>query len=393
MTINKTTRSSSVIVDVEKLRLQVENRPRNMLLLEFILMTTATIPEILSLKVEDLKEMKAGERLPAYLGTGADPSPVFTTEMKQGFEKLCTKYQPPMEEFLFKSGKGKNALSVTSVSRLVRTWLTQSGMSDRYNGVRGLRSHMGKMLVNPEKSLPQKKNTRPSRGYTLPRVKTKPLHEFVFQELEKAIISGRIPPGQRLATEAIARDMGVSRIPVREALRRLEARGFITTRPNWGSVVNTLSRENLQEILHIRLLLECEAIEKAAVRVKATTISRLKAINAMFARLRVQNDPGKLLAANREFHLMAYRDADSPILLEIINQLWDRVNPYYNIMFRQSIIPHPKAGIDYHAQLIKAMAGRDSEKSKHWIKADLIRSADFVLKLFDLHQEKSWQMD
>lgn len=373
---------STRIVDVETLRLRVKNQPRNRLLLEFILATTATVPEILSLRVSELRELDAGELLPAFLRTGANASPVFTTEMKQGLEAFCTRHQPLPDGLVFKSGKGENPLSVTSVSRLVRGWLAESGLSETYRGIRGLRAAMGRG-EGPPAGPPG-----PPAGYSLPRVKTKTLQEFVFRELEKAIISGKIPPGQRLSTDAIARDMGVSRIPVREALRRLEARGFIITRPNRGSAVNTLSRENLREILGIRLLLECEAVEKAAVRARRTTVSRLRDTNTMYARLRRQNDAAKLLSVNREFHLIAYRDSDSPILLELINQLWDRVNPYYHIMFRQSMMPHPQAGVDYHTQLIQAMADRDREKAKHWIRADLTRSAEFVLNLFDLHQKK-----
>lgn len=372
-------------VDLERLRLLLESQPRNALLLEFIVMTTATVPAILSLRVSELKGLASGDPLPSSLKSGSNFTPVFTTAMKHSLERLLQENNFQDTDFIFLSHKGSKPLSPTSVSRLVRTWIRESGL-ESYNGIRGLRQDLA-----PKKQMADKTSEKEqgvSSAYGLPKIKILTRQETVFRELEKAIISGQIPPGQKLVTETIARQMGVSRIPVREALGRLEARGFITTRPKWGSVVNELSRENLKEILELRLLLECEAVARAARSIHDATLSRLRHANADFARIRAMDDADQLLQANRDFHLLAYKDSNAPILLELINQLWDRVSPYYNIMFRQSLTSHPKAGVDFHEQLIQALSNRDEEEAKYWIKADLIRSAEFVLKLFDLHQRK-----
>ena len=366
---------------IEKIRLLLASHHRNALLFEMLIQTTATVPELLGLKVADMNPLSVGDPLPLPADKRGSRTVVFSTAMKRSYERLMAETRPHGDDFLFRSKKGRQPLSQTSVSRLVRGWIEACGLNG-FKGIRELRSCLSsgnKSVIGPQKS---------QTAHQLPKIEALTRQERVFQELEKAIISGQIPPGQKLVTEEIARQMGVSRIPVREAMGRLEARGFITTRPKWGSVVNELSRENLKEILDLRLILECEAIAKAAPHVNENTILELERAHIEFAKARAQNDANQLLLANRRFHLLAYKDSDSPVLLDLINQLWDRVSPYYHIMFRQSLAPHPTVGVDYHDHIVDAMRNHDSEKAKHWIKADLIRSAEFVLELFDLHQQK-----
>lgn len=373
--------------DLEIIRDQLHNQPRNSLLLEMIISTNATIPEILSLKVSDMKSLNTGDSLPSHIFSGSGTIPVLTPEIKHSFDELMKECDPTESDFLFKSSKGNRQLSITSVSRLVRKWLESSGLG-HYKGVRELRTSLELNGTTPNACVPETTPRKNKTPFSLPRIETRTRQEVVFQELEKAIISGNIPPGQKLATEEIAQRMGVSRIPVREAMGRLEARGFITTRPKWGSIVNELSRENLKEILELRLLLECEAIARAVPQTRKEAVKKLKQLNKKYAAARADNDADLLLKVNRKFHMLAYGESRAPILLELINQLWDRVSPYYNIMFRQSLAPHPTVGIDNHTQLINAIDIGDVEKAKYWIKADLTRSAEFVLELFDLHQKK-----
>ena len=365
-----------------KIRTLLSGQPRNRLLLEMMLQTTATVQDILALTVSDLKGLQAGSSLP--LKDEADAMPhIFSSSMKEYFDKTLIKHDLDLQDLLFESKKGKKALSKTSVSRLIRKWITDSNMN--CSGLRGLRSLTQSHSENMPIRMSQNQKINHS-GYNPPKINTMTRQEAVFQELEKAIITGQIRPGQKLSIEDIANRMGVSRIPVREAMARLTERGFITTQPKKGNVVNGLSRDNLKEILDLRLMLECEAVAKAALNVMDSTIIELEETNSVFTTARKQNKADQLLAANRKFHILAYRDSNSPMLLEIINQLWDKVSPYYNIMFRQSITTHPKSGVNFHDQLIEALRDRNTEKAKHWLKTDLIHSAEFVLELFDLYQ-------
>lgn len=164
---------------------------------------------------------------------------------------------------------------------------------------------------------------------------------------------------------------------------RLEARGLISTRPKWGSVVNELSRENLIEVSEIRILLEPQAGAKAALRADAEFLSQLEMSQAAFAKARKGTETNQLLKTNRKFHFLIYEQANSPMLLDIINQLWDRVSPYYHIMFRQSLDQSPTVGVSYHEHIFDSLKKKDEKAVQHWLKADLIDSTEFILRLFD----------
>ena len=365
-----------------KIRELLSKQPRNRLLLEMMLQTTAPVQSLLALKASDLKDLKQGALLPIKSETEDTPY-IFSATIKKYFDLFYEKHTPGNPDFIFRSNKGRKALSKTSVSRLVRKWIKDSGINCA--GLRGLRALTQAQAKEMSAEQPGKTDAS-QKGYTPPKINTMTRQEAVFQELEKAIITGNLRPGQKLSTEGIARSRGVSRIPVREAMARLAERGFITTQPKKGSVVNELSRDNLKEILDLRLMLECEAVAKAALNITDSTIAELVKTNAAFTRARRQNRADELLDANRKFHLLAYRDSNAPILIDIINHLWDKVSPYYNIMFRQSVTTHPRHGVNFHDHLIKALRCRNAEEATSWLKTDLIHSAEFVLELFDLHQ-------
>jgi DNA-binding GntR family transcriptional regulator len=245
----------------------------------------------------------------------------------------------------------------------------------------GLRQAQRKDSENEKKAGPRERQT------ILPKVQNRSVQEIVYKELEKAILSGKIPPGQKIVTEEVSRMMDVSRIPVREAMGRLAARGLISTRPKWGSVVNELSRENLKEASEIRILLEPQAAAKAALRVNEEFLFRLAKAQADFAKARKGAQTNHLLETNRNFHFLIYEQANSPMLLDIINQIWDRVSPYYHIMFRQSLDRSPTVGVSYHEHIFDSLKKQDEIAVQRWLRADLIDSTKYILVLFDRYSE------
>ncbi len=371
-------------LNLSKIRLLLKKDPRNQLLFEMSMLPGVKIEHLLQLTIADMIDLKVGDPLPVHIKKEFKKQANLTTEMKRCLDRLLIDNYSENNDYLFKSAKGNRPLSLTSVSRLIRQWLKESNLT-QYSGIRALRAAANK---SGNSRPPHHRQTLVNNSdRVLSKINVRTRQEAVYLELERAIITGQLPPGKKLSTEEIARQMDVSRIPVREAMGRLEARGFIMTRPKWGSVVNELSRKNLKDILDLRLILECEAIAKAATKVREITILHLERAHREFARVRELNLSDSLLLSNREFHLLAYQDADSQILLEMINHLWDRVSPYYHIMFRQSLTSHPTIGIDFHEQIVDAMKQKDPERACYWVKSDLIKSAEFVLELFDLHQK------
>jgi DNA-binding GntR family transcriptional regulator len=213
------------------------------------------------------------------------------------------------------------------------------------------------------------------------------LRHEVFRELQRGIVSGRILPGQRLFIESVARRTGASAIPVREALAMLAASGFVHLDTKRGYLVSELSEANLFEILELRLLLECRAGELAALRRRADALPHLEELHRRYVAARRADDFEALLRTNREFHDAIYVEAGMPILKSHIDQTWDRVSPYYHIMFRQVEKPNPVVGIHHHQRMIDAIRDKKPKEVRRWIRADLTDSTRFVVELFNIHKK------
>jgi DNA-binding GntR family transcriptional regulator len=250
---------------------------------------------------------------------------------------------------------------------LRKTWADQDGTSSLKN------------REQEQKILSEKNST-----YRLDTIKAPTVQELVYKKLEQVIVLGHIRPGEQLIAEELARQMGVSRIPVREALGRLEARNFITIKPKKGIVVNQLSIEKLREILEVRLMVELPAANKAAICRSEDTLLSLELLNKQYLSARRNNDADELLRVNKEFHFTIYRESQMPILLTMIENLWNQVSPYYHIMFRQTELNDPLTGINYHERMFEAMKKRNPEEVCRWLRTDLTESTDFVINVFKL---------
>lgn len=142
--------------------------------------------------------------------------------------------------------------------------------------------------------------------------------DAITAELRDMILSGEIGLGVQLKQEALARHFGVSRIPVREALKRLQAEGLVEHTPNAGSVVARKSIEELQEVLDIRIGLETRALALAIANMKPVDV---KAARDIMARYDASNDPREWAELNLEFHMRLYRPCNRPRLLKMIEDM------------------------------------------------------------------------
>lgn len=371
-------------MELDRIREHVSTRPRDLLLFELALQSEVPMQDLLRIRVKDVKRLEIGDHLPLHDAGGKIKGRlVVNKEVYHAILKYLKETKPHDYDYIFKSRKGNKAISIPSVSRIIRGWREETGLI-HFNGLPSLRSAHRK---DREQHVADNDIENEKYQKVLPRVKSLTIQEKVYMELQKAILAGRIPPGQKLVIEEISQMMGVSRIPVREAMGRLEARGIITTRTKLGTTVNELSRENLKEISELRLVLEPRAAVKASLSVDSDFLARLKQAHTAFASAREGTDTDQLLQTNREFHFLIYKQACSPMLLELIGRLWDKVSPYYYIMFRQSLLPPPSIGIDYHERILNGMIHSNSKEVENWLAADLTESAKFILNLFDIYKK------
>jgi len=180
--------------------------------------------------------------------------------------------------------------------------------------------------------------------------------DIIFDALRDEIISGNLKAGESIRQEYIAKIFNVSRIPVREALKRLEAQGLVKNERYKGAIVSPLSEEEFKEIYEIRLLLEPLVIKEAAQHITPETLKIAQSYCDEFSAEPNSNKWGEL---NRKFHEALYRDSNKPFHLKIINEASDRIDPYVRaqLVLTQGM---EKARIE-HNEILDACRNGDGE--------------------------------
>ena len=157
------------------------------------------------------------------------------------------------------------------------------------------------------------------------------MQEIVYDEIRDAVLSGKYPPGKRLVADEIARELGVSRMPVREALQRLQLAGLISITRHKGAVVSELSEPDIVEIYHIRAVLDGLATRLAAPNLTQTDHQALLALLEEMETAAKANDVETVLAVNRRFHGIIWKAARAPRLQELMENLYDASQRFRNI--------------------------------------------------------------
>ncbi len=183
------------------------------------------------------------------------------------------------------------------------------------------------------------------------------MQEIVYDTIRDAILSGRYAPGRRLIADELAKEVGVSRMPVREALHRLEAAGLVTMTPHRGAVVSELSESEIIEIYHIRGVLDGLATRLAAQHLAGRQHERLNALLDKMEIAAKAKDLEKVLRVNRDFHQLIWQAAHAPRLHALLENLYDASQRFRNISV---LIPGRLDQITQEHRLIaRALARRD----------------------------------
>ncbi len=151
---------------------------------------------------------------------------------------------------------------------------------------------------------------------------------YVLNTLREGILAGRYPLGSRLDQQALAGELGVSVIPIRESLRQLEAEGLVSIYPRRGAFVTDLSANDLEEIYLIREVLEEMATQLAVSNLRSNALNQLKEIILEMEVATAARNYSRLLELNRTFHFTIYEASLRPLLLQMISGLWDRSSLY-----------------------------------------------------------------
>jgi DNA-binding GntR family transcriptional regulator len=201
-----------------------------------------------------------------------------------------------------------------------------------------------------------------------PAIDSPLLHASVYEDLRRRLITGKIHPGVGLSTRGLAQELGVSQMPVRDALSRLAAEGAVLIRSKRKIEVTPMTPDRFSDLLACRLLLEPEAAAAALPHIDATALDRLNAIDAELDRAIERGDVIAYMELNSAFHFALYRASGRHTLNRLIETLWLQFGP-----FMSTVYGFYGAGqvVDQHRRALDAIAAKDAADLRDAIASDI----------------------
>ena len=155
-----------------------------------------------------------------------------------------------------------------------------------------------------------------------------PLRDVVFNTLRQAILRGELKPGERLMELKLANKLGVSRTPIREAIRKLELEGLVIMCPRKGAEVAEITEENLRDVLEVRGALEELAVQLACERIEKADIGKLRRAAKRFEEVLTNDDITKIAEADVAFHDIIYMATNNKRLIQLLNNIREQMYRY-----------------------------------------------------------------
>lgn len=214
----------------------------------------------------------------------------------------------------------------------------------------------------------------------------KPLREIVFEHLREAIIKGKLRPGERLMEMQLADEMGVSRTPVREAIRKLELEGLVIMIPRRGAYVADLSIKDVAETFEIRSALEALAASLAAERITPEEAEEMERILVRIGAAIEEDDIQQLVALDEEYHNLLYKASRNDRLMQILNNLREQIQ-----RFRVTTLAVPgrvRGVLQEHRNIAEAISERNAELA-HQLALEHIENAENALMDWMRRQKES----
>lgn len=212
--------------------------------------------------------------------------------------------------------------------------------------------------------------------------KPRSMGDIAYDYLKQAIVKGDIPPGQRLIENQLSAQMEVSRVPVREAVKKLEQEGLVERSGVRGFVVKGLTREEIEETLGIRALLESYAAYLATEHLTDAILKKLEeSIEAYRTAFDKKSSTDKLMQLNTQFHEIIYKAAGSGKLYSLINSFRDAIHRYRRPLLASE--HYAKVSLQDHEAMVKAMRRKDKKKVEELVRKHILRGMDIIIQELD----------
>lgn len=212
-----------------------------------------------------------------------------------------------------------------------------------------------------------------------------PLRDVVFNTLRQAILRGELKPGERLMEIALANRLGVSRTPVREAIRMLELEGLVIMIPRRGAQVAQITEQDLNDVLEVRLGLEELAVRFACERITDEEIKALGLAVKEFEKKMSNNDLSAQAEADVKFHEIIYGATHNRRLVQIINNIREQMYRY-RIEYLKDVESR-KTLVKEHYEICDALKRRDAESAVEKMCIHIRNQQEAILRSLEREQE------
>lgn len=214
----------------------------------------------------------------------------------------------------------------------------------------------------------------------------KPLRELVFENIREAIINGHLKPGERLMEIQLAEELGVSRTPVREAIRKLELEGFVVMIPRKGAYVTDISIKDIADVFELRWALEALAAELAAERATEEEIEQMERHLLELAKVVEEQDVKKIVEIDTKFHETIYTASRNKRLGQILSLLGELIQRYRTLTLSKS--ERIKVTMEEHRAIVEALAARDPQRAGRLAQEHIESAENSLMDVLALDQAK-----
>lgn len=204
--------------------------------------------------------------------------------------------------------------------------------------------------------------------------------DWVFSQLRRAIVNGEFEPGAPLKHNELSKVFGVSLIPIREAIRKLEMEKLVESAPNRGAWVAPITAQEVHDVYSVRILLETHALRRSMPRLTGPEVDSMRDIYAQMLALGRRDDE-RYPDLHRRLHFTLYERCESPWLLHMIETLWSHTERHRRLAAR--IVEFATdLGSDLHGHIIDHVAAGDVDDAVESLERDLSRISDLVASAY-----------
>lgn len=213
-----------------------------------------------------------------------------------------------------------------------------------------------------------------------------PLRDVVFNTLRQAILTGELKPGERLMEIHLANRLGVSRTPIREAIRKLELEGLVTMIPRRGAEVAQITEKSMQDVLEVRRAVDALCVELACERISEEELKSLKEACIHFERAVRSKDAKKIAQADVELHDIIVKATGNSRLVQLVNNLSEQMYRYRYEYIKDSS-QHSRL-IEEHRIIYESIVKKDKETASQAAKLHIDNQEKAIMKQIQLDKSK-----